>query len=393
MNRKPKKWIVRIACCLVALTSWGSVSAETNLLFVGKNLSAVSDDPVAVQLAQTYHVVMEDQANLATLQLDTIDAIVISESVDADNAAVLTLIRSGRRPMLNMKGFTYGAGRLDWGEPNSGSATDNGRKLYVERTDHPIFQTCFADKAQGDPIEILSQTSGKGLMPIDVTLQGSYCLAISYTQDIEAFAEDAAPQTVLHEIPAAMRGGNKYICLPVSRYSTPYLTADGKKLIDGIMAYLLDKETEDIPLPFPMINRFAIEGIPAEINQADNTIELTLSESQYAAMDSLRAVVPEIELADPDFTHLLPEAGSELDLRFTTFRPQTFVLTDYISRRVYTFSLRLQKRQGIEETENDNEITAIFDLFGRKMGSDKEALPQGIYIVVQANGETYKFMR
>jgi hypothetical protein len=110
-------------------------------------------------------------------------------------------------------------------------------------------------------------------------------------------------------------------------------------------------------------------------------------------MDSLRAVVPEIELADPDFTHLLPEAGSELDLRFTTFRPQTFVLTDYISRRVYTFSLRLQKRQGIEETENDNEITAIYDLFGRKMGSDKEALPQGFYIVVKANGETYKFMR
>lgn len=392
---KHTKWIVRMACCLVAMLSWGTAMAdrETSLLFVSKNLTDVAEDSVATQLAKTYRVEMEDQANLAEVQLDDFDAIVISESVDADNEAVLNLIRSGRKPMLNMKGFTYGAGRLGWGEPNSGSVTDNGRMLYIERTDHPIFQTCFADKAQGEPIEVLSETEGRGLMPIHVTLQGSYCLAIAFTQDIEEFDADAAPQTVLHEIPAVMRGGNKYICLPLSRSSHPYLTEDGRTLINGIMAYLLDDETEDIDLPDLQINRFAVEGIDADINQADNTIELTLTDTQYEAMDSLRAVIPDIELADPEFTHLIPAADSEMDLRFAIFRPLTLVLTDYISQRVYTFSIRLQRQQGIDQTETDSEEITIYDIFGRKTGSDKAALPQGIYIVVKANGESYKMMR
>lgn len=351
-----KKWLVGLAFCVMAFPGWHKAfaqDAQKNILLVCKDITALEEEPVAALLAERYNMVLEDQSVLADVKLDTIDAIVISETVDADNTEVLNLIRGGRRPMLNMKGFTYSAGRLDWGEPNSGSVTENGRYVFVERTDHPIFAAYFSDKAQGDAIEVLSAASGKGLMPISVSQQGTYCLAIAFTQDIAEFDADAAPQTILHEIPAAMRG-NKYICFPLAQSSAQYLTEDGKLLVNGIMEYLLDKETEDIDLPVLQIYSFEVEGIAAVINQSDNTIELTLTEAEYVSLDSLRAVTPVIELADPLYTHLIPEEGSVLDLNYTIAVPKTFVLTDYISRRSYSFSTHLLRKEGLEETETES---------------------------------------
>ena len=140
-------------------------------------------------------------------------------------------------------------------------------------------------------------------------------------------------------------------CLIESKIANEMI-ADLKKLILNIMSYLLSDEKVDIDLPFLEISAFSIEGFDAQINQAENTIELAMDAEEFKDMDSLRAVKPEITLADPDYSHVYP--NEEVDLRFCPYVPKTFVVTDYISRRAYTFSIRLWRKEGIDQTEDES---------------------------------------
>jgi hypothetical protein len=184
-----------------------------------------------------------------------------------------------------------------------------------------------------------------------VDLPGTYCLATAYTQSIDEVNGKGEPQTSIHEIPAEMRGGSKYICLPIAMSGARFLSEDGKKLILNIMSYLLSDEPAELDLPFLEISAFSIEGFDAQINQAENTIELAMDAEEFKDMDSLRSVQPEITLADPDYSHVYP--NEEVDLRFCPYVPKTFVVTDYISRRAYTFSIRLWRKEGIDQTEDE----------------------------------------
>ena len=188
-------------------------------------------------------------------------------------------------------------------------------------------------------------------MPIQVDLPGTWCLATAYTQSIEDLYGVGEPQTSIHEIPAEMRGGSKYICLPIAMSGARFLSEDGKKLILNIMSYLLSDEPAELDLPFLEISAFSIEGFDAQINQAENTIELAMDAEEFKDMDSLRSVQPEITLADPNYSHVYP--NEKMDLRFCPYVPKTFVVTDYISRRAYTFSIRLWRKEGIDQTEDE----------------------------------------
>lgn len=349
-NGMKKFWMLFV----MVLMACGSFAETKAILVACKDLGSVDKEPIAKLLADKgYDVTICKQADLGTVQLADFDAAVVSENADADNEAVLNLIRGGRIPVLNMQGFTYAQGRLSWGEPHSGTWESSDNKcfdIYVEHPEHPIFKG-FDNLEAGSRISILDDMEERGLMPIQVDLPGTWCLATAYTQSIEDLYGVGEPQTSIHEIPAEMRGGNKYICLPIAMSGAYYLSDEGKKLILNIMSYLMSDEKVDIDLPFLEISAFSIEGFDAQINQAENTIELAMDAEEFKAMDSLRSVQPEITLADPDYSHVYP--NEEVDLRFCPYVPKTFVVTDYISRRAYTFSIRLWRKEGIDQTEDE----------------------------------------
>ena len=208
--------------------------------------------------------------------------ILISEDVNANNPEVLAIARGEvGLPVLNMKSFSYGPDRLDWGEPDNGtldSVTNNRYNIIVQRADHPIFQKLGWQ--QGAKKQILSNIDRKGLMPVNVDYDGTLCLATAYTRSILDYYKDGEPQTFLHEVPASMRNGKKYLCLPIAYASCQYLTNEGKNLLKAAIDYLTSNEAT-VALPELEITRFAIGDVVGEINQMSNTILVTINEEEH----------------------------------------------------------------------------------------------------------------
>ena len=326
--------------------------------------------------------------------------VLISEDVDADNAEVLAIIRGGANlPVLNLKGFTYTSDRLNWGEPDNGAidstaTKDKGCNIWIEQSSHPVFAQ-LTNKNRGDKVKILSSYERNGVMPIAINnAQGTLCLATGMTRSIEDYYAEGELQTAIHEVPAEMRGGYKYICLPLAREIT--LSTEGEKLINGIETYLLNNAASGVVIPKLEIQSFTVNGIAANIDQEKDIITLRLSDDQFAKFDSLKAVRPVITLADPN-THVLPEG--EVNLQYMYVIAKDFVVTDYISRRVYEFYVDLyDPHQDIEQVYEAGQWVNIFDIYGRKVATTNEniysmELPRGMYIVVTENGQTMKIMK
>jgi len=341
-------------------------------------------------------------------------AVIISEDVNSDDEEALGILRGNvNLPILNMNGFTY-SHVAGWGMPDNGTLdtiTQNGSNIFIQRGEHPIFSK-FADRKTGTKITILDfkklKASGlHSVMPIAVTMSGSYCLATAYTRSLDAdyqphvaYYKDGEKQTIIHEIPSSMRGegAKKYIGFPLSQKCTDYLTADGKTLIESIMAYLLSADAASLKQPTMQITDFSIDDIKADINQDNNTIELTMDTVKYNALDSLREAVPVITLAEPGLTFVRPWSEEAVSLQYSMLVPYEFVVSDYIRRRVYEFTLHLTYPQGIEDVYVAGEWVNIYDMYGRKVATTNENiytmdLPRGIYIAVTATGQTIKIMR
>ena len=328
--------------------------------------------------------------------------ILISEDADADNEEVLAIIRGGvNLPVFNMQGFTYATNRLGWGYPDNGTVdttSHNGCNIYVQRNDHPIFSRFSVEV--GDKLPIFEKVERNGIMPIAISgeaMQNTLCLATGYTRDIEAYGQDGELQTAIHEIPAAMRGGKKYICMPMAINANNKLSAHGKGLIDAIVAYLLDDNSAAPAAPELRINSFSIMGVAGTIDQTNNTIDMAFNAQEYPDLE-LNEVVPQITLADPTYTFVTPASGDTVDFQYSTFMPVKFVVSDFISSRVYNVIVRTYDPQGLENVYEVGEWVNIFDIYGRKIATTNEdiytmELPHGVYLVVTENGQTIKLMR
>lgn len=333
--------------------------------------------------------------------------VLISEDVDADNPEVIQIIQGGASlPVLNLKGFTYAPSvsdpptRLGWGEPDNGAidtaaTKEKGCSIRIEQATHPIFAK-MSNVENSGKFKILSTYVQNGIMPIAINnAPNTLCLATGKTRSLENYYEEGEWQTAIHEVPAGMRGGKKYICLSMARRVT--LATQGQKLIDGIVEYLLSATPSGIDAPQLEIQSFTVNGIAAKIDQGQNLITLRLTEDQFGKdMDSLRAAKPEITLANPT-THVSPEGP--VDLRYMYVIPQTFVVTDYISRRAYDFYIDLyDPHQDIDQVSEAGQWINIFDIYGRKVATTNEDyrtmdLPRGMYIIVTESGQTLKIMR
>ena len=321
--------------------------------------------------------------------------VLISEDVDANNAEVLAIAEGGANlPVLNLKSFTYAPGRLDWGEPDNGSITDNARSITVLRADHPIFAS-MAGISQGQKIDILSAINKKGLMPAAIDYEGTLCLATAWTRDINNYTGDGVQETFLHEVPAEMRGGKKYICLPIALQSSKNLSANGKKLISSVINYLLSSKAT-IDLPELKITSFKINGVAGTIDQVNNTINVSFDITKNPTLD-LTNIIPEVTVAS-QLTHAVPNNGEAVDFSKSSFAPVVYIVTDYINRRSYEVTVTTYNPEGIEDIYSVGEWVNIYDIYGRKVTTTNEdiyqmALPRGVYIVVLENGETFKIMR
>ena len=326
--------------------------------------------------------------------------ILISEDADANNEEVLAVIRGGANlPVLNMQAFTYVYEQNadmpnGWGEPDNGSITHEGRFITVQRDDHPIFKTLNAKR--GDKIQVIDSISQKGLMPINVYLKGTLCLATSLTRGKDYYS-DGEMQTFLHEIPSNMRGGQKYICLPLSLSGGAYLSTQGEALLEAVVQYLTGNASS-VAVPTLQITGFAIGDIAATISEANNTIHLEVDRTVYPEnVLDLTKVVPTITMASP-YTDVTPAATDTVDLSWSHFTAVPYEVTDYINRRVYHVTVHTYTSDGIEEVYSVGEWVNIYDLFGRKLTVTNEniytlPLPNGIYIIVTETGKTLKITR
>lgn len=321
--------------------------------------------------------------------------VIISEDADATNPEVLEVIRGGANlPILNMKAFSYTSGRLDWGEPDNGSVdtiTNNGRNIFVEQDEHPIFKKL--NKKRGDKIQVLSEVNKKGLMPINVTYAGTLCLATAYTRSIDDYYKDGELQTFLHEIPASMRGGKKYICLPIALSSSKNLTAEGKKLLDAAVEYLLSDDTFE-QIPTLQITSFDIDGVRGEMK--NNKIHFEIDLSLHKDLD-IKAISPQITLAS-EYTHVTPASGKAVDFSTSMYKPVEYVVTDYINRRVYEVTVHTFSSEGLEDVYSIGEWVNIYDIYGRKITTTNEniftmELPRGVYLIVNEQGKTTKILK
>ena len=343
-------------------------------------------------------------------------AIIISEDVSADCPEVLDILSGNAtsRPILNMKGFTYAQETLNWGKPDNGTVdtvSHNSGSIFIQRGEHPIFSK-FATKDTETEIKILNykdleHDQVNGVMPIQINsdLGSTYCLATAYTRSMkeddptEAYYKDGVRQTVIHEIPSTGTGRGKYICLPLALKSLRYLTDDGKKLIEGIMDYLLGNEQFKIEQAVDLgITEFSIDGEKADINQGKNTISLTMDRARYEELDNFRKIKPVIKLSDPEYTFVSPASREEITLEYSMYLPYKFVVSDYIRIREYEFSLTLTESQGIDEVYAVGDWVNIYDIYGRKVATTNEnifmvELPHGVYIAVTAAGKTIKILR
>ena len=316
--------------------------------------------------------------------------IMISEDVDADNPEILALARGeGGLPVLSMKSFSYTPGRLNWGEPDNGSLTEDGRYLTVWRADHPILKAF--NKKQGERIQVLNTVVGKGLMPIDVSYAGTICLATALTRDLDDYYSDGPERTFIHEIPAEMRRGKKYICLPIGTESSNHLTADGKKLISEAIKYILSNEAT-ITLPQLAITEFKIGNYTGKIDDVRNTITIDV---QAKDSDDMKLAQPQIKLQSP-LTFVTPGEDDIVDFSNWHYGID-YIVSDYVNKRKYNVVVRLYDPQGIENIEAGTWVN-IFDIYGRKVATTNQdlrtmELPHGMYIIVTDDGQTIKVLK
>ncbi len=316
--------------------------------------------------------------------------VLISEDVDANNGEIMALARGNQisMPVLNMKSFSYSESRLDWGDPDNGSI--NNKSIRVVQPTHPIIKAM--GKKQGDAIQVIDSVVGKGLMPAAVDYQGTLCLATAATRG-EEYTADGKEETFLHEVPASLRGGKKYICFPLSIQSSKRLTGEGKKLIDACVDYLLNT-TATIGLPKLEIQSFTIDGNAATIYQDKDSISLVMPEGT-----ALESLTPSIKLSDAT-THVLCKQADEngsVDFSNSNLVPIVYTVSDYINVRHYVVSVTAVQPMGIEEVYQAGEWVNIYDIQGRKVATTNENiytmdLPRGVYIVQTTRG-TIKIMR
>jgi len=341
-------------------------------------------DGTLAHLKSKYSVMAATQtsvANMTETQKGKFKVIIIGETTDANFQPALNLIKNSTIPVLNMQAFAYNPSRLNWGFASNGSATT--AKMTVVQPSHPIFKAMAA--TAGQEIEILDSVEYRGLVNAEVYHTGSWCLGTTAIRG-EEYLTDAEQQTFLHEVSATERG-SKYLCLPIAKASSQYLTTQGKRLIDECISYLMDGQKSPIALPTLQITSFKIDNVAGAIDEANHIITFNMPQGDYSA------VTPVITLADAT-TYVTPASGEVVDFS-DPFLAKDYVVSDYINK--VTYKVYVRQATALDEVYMPGEWVNIYNMQGMKIMTTNEdvhqlSLPRGMYIV-QTTTQSFKIFR
>jgi len=319
---------------------------------------------------------------------DGYDVIIINEIVSGTNAEAVSL-KSIDKPILSLKAFTYNAGRWAWGVPDNGLST-NG-VVTLKQATHPIFNGI--DVSAGT-LSLLTGATGNGIQPADVTLLSGRSINVATAPK----STTGNPMAVaIHDVPASVRGvsNSKYIMIPVSDASYPYMNSTFLSLINNALDYLLSGT--QFVAPTLEISSFSVNSVSATINNTANTINATLPIGT-----GLSALQPTIMLAGVGTT-VSPASTVVADFTNSGTTAVNYTVTDGISSKVYavkivegTTGLSHPKITGVyfdgKTIHNSTKLDLqVFDATGRRIAGsnndiDMSTYSRGVYFVKSDSG-------
>ena len=328
----------------------------------------------------------------ATSTYSIYDAIILNEIVGSANLEAQAL-KSIDKPILNLKSFMYSASpKWGWGStPDFGKA--NNGTVTVNQPSHPIFNGLSV----GSTLDLLSGAATKGILPTDVTLLGSICVATAPLN-----ASPYNPAIAIHDVPASVRATNtsstitsKYVMVSISNDSYDKMTDAALTLINNTLDYLINGT--QFVAPSLQISSFNVSSVNATIDQTAKTISATLPIGT-----DLTALKPAITLAGVG-TAVSPATIIATDFSNSLSTPVSYTVSDGINSKIYAVTI-MDATTGLTQTKlagvtfdgqiihnNANLDLQVYDVTGRKVATSNKYInmssnPKGIYIVKSING-------
>ena len=367
------------------ITATGTITvkdpAAKSILYLATDATTVANDMLLAQLSTKYDITKRiPQASFAG-SYAAYDLIILHESLTGGDAATagheLNLMKTVDKPILNTKSYFYSTGatpRWNWGSPNNGNS---GKGIKVVQTTHPIFTGITIS----DSLYIYNTLTAKNIQPTTVII-GGYQIA------------KVAGGVAIHDFPATLRLGegktSKYLMISLlnGRYSD--LTADGLKLLDNAVDYLLTGT--QFEAPSLDIASFNIGSVDATINQVAKTINATLP-----IETDLSTLQPTITLAGTGTT-VSPASTVATNFTNSNTIPVNYTVSDGINSKVYAVSIIAEPAGFIQNKiagvyfdgqiiHNDEKLNLIvLDVTGRMISNSQTDINMsskvnGIYIV------------
>ncbi len=370
------------------ITATGTIlvkdSMATRVLYLAATTVTNANDLLLNQLNSSPKYLVTQRAAIAgfTGNYDNYDLIVLHESLTGGDAATagheLNLMKTVDKPILNTKSYFYTAGttpRWGWGTPNNGNA---GKGLVAVQPSHPIFDGITLS----DSLYIYNTVTAKNIQPVTAVTIGGYQIG------------KVAGGIAIHDVPASVRLGagktSKY--LMISLLSTKFndLSADGLKLLDNAIHYLLSGT--QFAAPSLEIASFKVDTASAIIVHSPAAISLVLPTGT-----DLTALKPTIELSGIGTT-VSPASGVATNFSTSGTTAVNYTVTDGINTKVYAVSITTEpagvvqlKLKGVyfdgQTVRNDNQaFLQVYNAVGSPVSSSYSNInmtqfSKGIYIV------------
>jgi len=378
------------------ITATGTIAVKdltaANILYLASDATTPANDLFLAQLlSKSNYFVTKRTAQAAFAgNYDAYNLIVLHESLTGGDAATagheLNLMKTVDKPILNTKSYFYSVGttpRWGWGSPTNGNS---GKGMNVVQPSHPIFSGITLS----DSLYIYNTLTAKNIQPVTAVTIGGYQLA------------KVAGGIAIHELPASIRLGagktSKY--LMISLLSTKFndLSADGLKLLDNAVQYLLTGTQFDAPSL--AISSFNVNSVEASIDNTANTIKAILPSGT-----DVTALQPTIVLNGVG-TAVSPASGVATNFSTSVTTPINYTVTDGINSKVYATSITVEPSGLIMHTidgvyfdgqtihNNANVELQVVDALGRIIVSSNKNInmnhyTKGIY-VVKSNIASFK---
>jgi hypothetical protein len=378
------------------ITTTGTIVVKnltaSNILYLATDATTGLNDLFLAQLLSKSNYFVTKRAPIASFtgNYDAYDLIVLHESLTGGDAATvgheLNLIKSVDKPILNTKSYFYTAGtspRWGWGNPNNGNS---GKGVFIVQPLHPVF----SGVTLSDSLYIYNTLMAKNIQPVSPVTIGGYQIG------------KVAGGIAIHDVPGSVRLGagktSKYILISLLATKFNDLSADGLKLLDNAIQYLLSGT--QFVAPGLQISSFNVNNVEATIDNTAGTISVVLPVGT-----DLSALQPTIVLNGYG-TIVSPASTVATNFTNSAATPVNYTVTDGINSKVYavvihsgTSGLTQTKISGISfDGQNilnkENQNLQVFDATGRMLVSSTKNInmstySKGIYIV-KSNSESLK---